>query len=43
VAVYAVVAAEMLADVLYSAALTVSVVGDVKLPREVSVAAPSWW
>ena len=41
VAVYVVVAAEMVADVRYNAALTVSVVGAVKLVRLTRVMAPS--
>jgi hypothetical protein len=43
VAVYAVVEALMVADAKYNAALTVSVVGAVKLVRETRVTAPSCW
>jgi hypothetical protein len=42
VAEYAVVEALMVADARYRAALSVSVVGEVKLPRDTMVEVPSW-
>lgn len=43
VAVYAVVDALMVAVAKYNAALTVSVVGAVRLVRDTIVVVPSWW